>query len=60
MREGLRSIVSGTEQAPPNDEVENVAKVAAHREQALALTAVTCGDGWNSRREVLSNTRDDR
>ena len=26
MREGLWSIVSGTEQAPPNDEAENITK----------------------------------
>ena len=31
MREGLWSIVSGTEQAPHNDEAENVTKFAARR-----------------------------
>ena len=32
MREGLWSIVSGTEQAPPNNEAENVSKFAARRD----------------------------
>ena len=41
MREGLWSIVSGTEQAQPNDEVENVAKFAARRDRALALIVLS-------------------
>ena len=41
MREGLWSIVSDTEQAPPNDEEENVTKFAAHRDRALALIVLS-------------------
>ena len=41
MREGLWSIVSGTEQAPANEEVENVAKFAARRDRALALIVLS-------------------
>ena len=41
MREGLWSIVSGTEQAPTNDEAENVAKFAACRDRALALIVLS-------------------
>ena len=41
MREGLCSIVSGTEQTPANEEVENVAKFAARRDQALALIVLS-------------------
>jgi len=41
MREGLWSIVSGTEQAPPNNEAENAAKFAARRDRALALIVLS-------------------
>ena len=41
MREGLWSIVSGTEQAPANEEVESVAKFTARKDRALALIVLS-------------------
>ena len=41
MREGLWSIFSGTEQAPPNDEAENITKFAARRDRAMALIVLS-------------------